>query len=249
MSASKRNRWAVLAVACGLGAASVVVAKEKPARHVAGACGPGMAFVPGGRFTMGERGEVAVDGFCMDLSEVTLEEYNACIADEGCARKEPTSHFCNFVNSGRERHPVNCVDFEQAAAYCEKHSKRLPSDEEWEWAARGGERGNRFPWGNDPIATQACWDGPGNDAGLDKRTSTCAVGSHPQGDNPQGIHDLAGNVWEWTTGREGDKRIIRGGGWDTYRTWYLMTRYRYGIAADYRNTALGFRCAKSAKNK
>jgi len=103
------------------------------------------------------------------------------------ARPRPYSIPCNADVPGREAHPVDCVSFFDAAAYCAWASKRLPSEEEWELAARGTE-GRRFPWGEASPVGRDCWN----------RGSSCPVGSFPQGHSPLGVDGLAGNVSEWT---------------------------------------------------
>jgi formylglycine-generating enzyme required for sulfatase activity len=119
---------------------------------------------------------------------------------------------CNGGRTDRHDHPVNCVDWEQSGVFCRAQGKRLPTDEEWEWAARGEGQGRTYPWGNAAPDLQVCW------SGKQERDGTCAVGSFPEGDAPGGIHDLAGNVSEWTTGygeagaRGGHNH--RGGNWN-----------------------------------
>src|SRR5262249_22284856 len=121
---------------------------------------------------------------------------------------------CNYGVPGRGDHPINCVDWLQADAFCKAYGKRLPTEEEWEWAARGGARGTTYPWGDEPPGKQVCWDGEGSELGKGSRQLTCAVGSHRAGDSPLGIHDLAGNVWEWTSSiHTAEARVYRGGGW------------------------------------
>ncbi len=154
----------------------------------------------------------------------------------------------------RADHPVNCVDWSQARDYCAWAGKRLPLEEEWEWAARGASAGTPYPWGGDPPEDRACWSGPGSEGG--KRTGTCPVGSHPKGDSPSGISDLAGSVWEWTAtedvlhadsrGRGGSPaNIVRGGGWAETDPKNLTAGRRVKDLPSSRLANLGFRCAKS----
>jgi formylglycine-generating enzyme required for sulfatase activity len=181
---------------------------------------------------------------------VTVDAYTACVRAGQCTADHPgewtsdgvtfgASTACNYGVGGRGRHPMNCVDWVQATAYCQAQGKRLPSEEEWEWAARGGAEGRAYPWGNNPPGPQLCW------SGVTKRTSTCPVGSYPAGDAPPGIHDLAGNVWEWTsTSHENDTRVRRGGGWINDDTVSSRAGHRGRSAPTFRGDLLGFRCAQ-----
>ena len=187
-----------------------------------GGCPTGMAALPAGTFTMGERHDaVTVQPFCLDVTEVTVDAYAACARAGPCSADHPgawtpggaslwAQSTCNYGVAGRGKHPINCVDWGESATYCHAQGKRLPSEEEWEWAARGQNAGTTYPWGNAQPVLQLCWSGISNHA------STCEVGSFPKGDAPGGIHDLAGNVWEWTSSdydAGSAARVSRGGGW------------------------------------
>jgi hypothetical protein len=170
-------------------------------------CLAGMAAIAGGSFKMGDRGDnVTVGAFCMDVTEITVDAYAVCVKAGKCSADHlgelssdgqsfSASNTCNYGVSGRGNHPINCVDWGQAATFCHEQGKRLPSEEEWEWAARGESQGRVYPWGGATPDFQACW------SGVNKRTGTCPVASFPDGDAPGGIHDLAGNVWEWTSSK------------------------------------------------
>jgi formylglycine-generating enzyme required for sulfatase activity len=105
------------------------------------------------------------------------------------------------------------VDWNQAMAFCAWIGGRLPTAEEREYAAKGGES-RIYPWGSEAPGSRACWDGPGNDRGANGWTWTCPVTSHPRGASKHGLLDLAGNVWEWTaTDYDGSHKELRGGSW------------------------------------
>lgn len=233
--------------------------------------------IPGGVFRAGERvgplqDTVAYDRvspFRLDATEVTVSEYGVCVRAGRCTPAASTvrwsglspaeqarwSAACNADRADRAEHPVNCVDWYQARAFCEFAGKRLPTEQEWEWAARDGAAGARYPWGEDPPGDRACWSGEGTGAaGL--RDGTCAVGSHPRGATRSGLEDLAGNVWEWTAthdvlfpdsrGRGGTPaRIVRGGGWGDTAPAHLAAARRAKDAPGDRAADLGFRCARS----
>lgn len=223
-----------------------------------------MVKIPGGRFRMGTKDTyenerpihtVKLAAFELDRTEVSVGAYRACVAAGACSEEVKTPYhdgkaqegeaLCNYGAAGREAHPINCVDWSQASAYCAWVKKRLPSEEEWEYAARGTD-GREFPWGNEDVGDRACW-GRG-EAG----TGTCAVGN-VRGASPFGALDMAGNVWEWTssgysddyTDRRSERtRVVRGGGWSNDMVSYLRAASRGFDAPDDRFTGLGFRCAR-----
>jgi len=222
----------------------------KPAPAAKHKCKPGMALIPAGTFTMGDdettakAGQVTVDAFCMNRTEVTTAAYAACVKAGKCTPAD-TGRSCNAGVAGRERHPINCVDWNQADAYCKAQGLRLPTEEEWEYAARGTD-GRLFPWGNAAPSDQLCWDGKGNDQGEGNRRSTCPVGAYPKGRSPFGLDDMSGNVWEWTSTPDGGARVHRGGCWGDVGPSYVRSAYRSRFAPSFRDDYLGFRCAGSA---
>jgi CubicO group peptidase (beta-lactamase class C family)/formylglycine-generating enzyme required for sulfatase activity len=214
-------------------------------------CPAGMVRLPGGAFVLGRtESPVTVDPFCMDLTEVTAGAYATCVrwgpctpaletifwpgaTDEDRARWNPK---CNDAKrSDRKDHPINCVDADQATAFCHAYGKRLPTEAEWEWAARGEEQGRTYPWGfHDPDA-QPCW----------KQDGTCPVGAFPDGDARGGIHDLAGNVYEWTaTSVSSGVAVQKGGAW--FGRWAAADQASAHLegSAKYRGPTIGFRCVR-----
>jgi formylglycine-generating enzyme required for sulfatase activity len=243
----------------------VVQAGTAPGGKSGGGCPEGMVAVPGGAFKMGERGTmVTVAGFCMDLAEVTADAYRACVGAGRCSAEHlgewhsaadaadtfrpAARRECNYGEPDRGDHPINCVDWNQAVQFCNAYGKRLPAEEEWEWTARGGARGYTYPWGNDAPEEQLCWNkGSGAPSHLDtqSRVSTCRVGSSPSGDSPAGIHDLAGNVEEWTSTSVKGKYVARGGKWYSYSPSDVSASHAQEYKADERGPHTGFRCARS----
>lgn len=205
-------------------------------------------FVPAGPFVMGEAQEqhtVTLPGYWIGQCEVTVGQYRKYC--EAAGQEMPPGQ-------GEDTHPVVNVTWAEAAAYALWAGCRLPSEAEWEKAARGTD-GRMYPWGNtwDPARCNTNEGGPGR---------TAPVGSYPNGASPSGCLDMAGNVWEWTStkhkpfpyraddGREepggGDERVPRGGGWN-FGSPGARTCNRYGLGPDLRINALGFRLAKSSQ--
>ncbi|XYI03708.1 formylglycine-generating enzyme family protein [Sorangium sp. So ce1128] len=223
-------------------AAQPAAASATPAKPSDG-CPDGMARVPGGSFVMGPlKVKATVGDLCMDRTEVTAEAYAACVKAgkcldtlANCAKEAST-----YGVAGKEKQPMVCVDFAQAEAYCAAQGKRLPRDDEWEWAARGGEEARPYPWGGEAPKDQLCWSGGGA-----VRKTACDVGSFPAGANPQGIQDLAGNVFEWTTSANdgsGKMRVARGGSWRDGIPPLVRTARPGGFEVTYRCGFLGIRC-------
>jgi formylglycine-generating enzyme required for sulfatase activity len=134
----------------------------------------------------------------MDKTEVTNAEYTDFVRE---TNHTPPSHWGgNTPISGQEQMPVGNVSLEDAKAFAEWRSKRdgvkyrLPTEEEWEYAARGGDQGNLYPWGNSWLAGKAAI----KDAGL---ATLKPVGSYPEGKARWGHLDMIGNVWEWTSSK------------------------------------------------
>jgi formylglycine-generating enzyme required for sulfatase activity len=204
-----------------------------------------MALIPGGSYKPGGKGkEVSVPELCMDIREVTHDQYQRCLKEGkcgelylgSCEKSGPISY------EGRGDHPIVCVDLKMAKDYCAWQGKRLATDVEWEWAARGAERGTTYPWGNEPPDKQLCWSGGGT-----ARTQTCAVASFPAGASPHGVMDLAGNVGEWVTSKHDSQvpdRGGRGGSWQDALRPSVKATHSSWFKEDYRCGFLGIRCVR-----
>ena len=196
-----------------------------------------MVAVPAGSFKMGKGGEQSArtGAFQIDRTEVTVAAYARCVAAGAC-KPAGTGRHCNARESDRGKHPINCVSQEQAKAYCAWRGKRLPTDEEWEKAARGT-RGRKAPWAGDgDVCQRAVVVGRGC-----KRRGTLPVGSLPRGASPYGAVDMLGNVWEWTETPGAKTANLRGG---AYNKKQLDLSYRYRYKATRSSATTGFRCAK-----
>ena len=196
--------------------------------------------------------EVKVASFWMDETEVTVSAFQACPSSAGCGTPA-TASYCNWSVGGRGNHPVNCVDWNQARAYCRWRGGDLPTEAQWEFAARGSD-GRTYPWGNDAPGSQLCWG-----RWLSSTSYTCPVRSFPSTNNA--LFDMAGNVWEWTldwyapytgssgsyvqnpTGGSGSNRVFRGGAWDNSVAIHARAAFRNSEAPTYRYASIGFRCA------
>jgi serine/threonine protein kinase/formylglycine-generating enzyme required for sulfatase activity len=193
------------------------------------ACPKGMRDVAAARYKMGDddnaQREVDVPDLCVDTTEVTVDEYGACVEGGACGapKAEATwanithedrqrfSPYCNWAKPERFEHPMNCVTLDEARAFCAWGRKRLPTEAEWERVARGDDR-RAYPWGAEaPSASRvnacdvACAVKRSAGSTLaspitfdDTFPSTSPVGALPEGANTFGLFDLAGNVAEWT---------------------------------------------------
>jgi hypothetical protein len=216
-----------------------------PAPAAAEVCPATMRPYHPGRFPLaGAAGFGEVGEFCLDVSEVSADDWAACVKQGRCQDSGlRCGKAATYGVKGRGDHPINCVSWDDADSFCRAQGKRLPTEAEWEWAARGALRKWKFPWGADDPAGRACWDGPGNSLGKGGRSGTCPIGATPLGDNPDGVHDLAGNVREWTSSTDGRLKVVRGGSWGDSLPDFLMAGFRGMNAADERFEITGFRCA------
>lgn len=223
----------------------LLLALAAPSAH-AGDCKPGMIGIDSGRFRPVDGSPVPwnVAPFCLDATEVTVEAYAACVRAGACAADELACGMAaTWGQDGKARHPINCVDWHDAEAYCRFAGKRLPSEAEWEWAARGQGAGRTYPWGEEEPADRACWDGKGNAEGQGNRREPCPVGAHPRAATAEGLQDLGGNVREWTASSDGRFKVLRGGSWGDSLPSFLAAGFRGMNAPDERFELTGFRCA------
>jgi formylglycine-generating enzyme required for sulfatase activity/serine/threonine protein kinase len=269
------------------------------AMHRPPSCPRGTQAIPGGKFFMGSDDglpmekpahNVTLAPYCIDTFEVTTEEYKACSDRGECKRAGITNEWdgiadvdrkvfdplCNVREpNGRGKHPINCVDWEMAAQFCKAQHKRLPSEAEWEFAARGSD-GRKYPWGDEepgPTLLNACgkecmaW---GKKNSVEERAmfsaddgwaTTSPVGSYPNGASRYGVQDVVGNVWEWvsdyyaTYSKEdavdpagpnaGEEHVIRGGAWNGGFASWVRPTFRYKDVGSKRSYGIGFRCAKT----
>ncbi len=217
----------------------------------------GMVYVPGGEFMMGRDGSdeyerpahrVTVKPFFLDIYEATCEDYAKFVGATG--RRAPASWGGGVCPPGAARKPATGVTWDDAVAYCESDGKRLPTEAEWEFAARGADR-RRYPWGHE-------WQK--GSANADRASTGLSEVGLYRGASPFGAYDMVGNAWEWTAdelraypgGRlsdlpAGDLRVIRGGSYESGRD-VATTTYRVGWLARGAETydQTGFRCAKDA---
>ena len=200
----------------------------------------GTKCVPGGTYTPSGTTTQVIPTLFVDTTEVTVAAYAACVEAGECVAAGATAG-CNAPEPDRGGHPINCVRFDDALAYCQWRSARLPNEWEWEWAARGRDEARSFPWGEVAPANQACWEGA-----EPVPMSTCEVGSRsPEGDSRDGLADLAGNVWEWTDSWYDESqttRTVRGASWVNSLESRLRADARLFNVPTAQPTDLGFRC-------
>ena len=202
-----------------------------------------MALVPSGEFIMGsdksspdegpER-RVNLRAFAMDFTEVTRADYKRFVKEAD--HRRPKDWVLYGWREELADHPVVFVSLGDARSYCKWAGKRLPTEDEWEKAARGI-GGNIYPWGSDFDPARA-------NTSLTGIVGTTQVKDFEEGKSPYGLYDMAGNVWEWTDSDFSEtSKVVRGGSWGlTHRFARAFTRI--GYAPDTRTNNLGFRCAR-----
>ncbi len=251
------------------------------------AVAPGMAWIRGGSFLMGSESGPADEQpshyvtqrwpFALDRTEVSVADFGACVRVGVCSAPAPMTAsdplesdlHCNWAKETQEKHPMNCVDWNAARRYCEWAGKRLPTEAEWEYAARGTSEGD-FVWGAKwpppadvgNFADESSRELQGDGAVLSGYTDHFATTSPVRASrtNTFGVIGMSGNVQEWvedaysptayvkgesfepllTTGTD---RVVRGGSWRTGTRDGLRAATRTSQPPSWRSTALGFRCA------
>ncbi len=210
-----------------------------------------MAAIPGGIY----KGAV-IEPFCLDVTEVTVAAYRACVARGVCPPASVAADWksgspdayvsssleCNGSRADRLDHPANCVEQTVAAKYCAALGRRLPTGRELEWAGQGADAGTAYPWGNQLVPEErVCWT-----TSKLVRVTTCPVFGHPLGRSPQGIYGLAGNVYEWSDpGPQNTGAVpFYGGCYLTGDADQLKHDFFNTFPTDARTPAVGFRCAK-----
>lgn len=184
---------------------------------------------------------VYVAAFKIDKTEVTVSAYQRCV-DAGRCKRPGAGGDCNWNKTERGNPPINCVYSDKAETYCRWAGKRLPTDLEWQKAARGAD-GRMFPWGNEWDARNLNWYW--NHGGY---KGTSPVGFFPAGASPYGVLDMAGNVREWVVDEKSRRHFVRGGSWeDTGEQDHLFFRLDTGIRTfpGSVTATLGFQCASS----
>jgi formylglycine-generating enzyme required for sulfatase activity len=229
-----------------------------------------MVYVPGGTFKMGSTEgasnaqpvhTVTLDSFWIDQTEVTNSQYTRCVAGGTCSPPSESGSYARdsyYGDSEFDDYPVIWVNWNDANEYCVWAGGQLPTEAEWEYAARGLD-GHIYPWGDNlPNDTLLNYNGDVGD--------TTQVGSYPTGASWVGAMDMAGNVWEWVNdwygsdyyasppsqnpqGPEmGSSKVLRGGSWLNVEE-YVRAAYRYGYTRpDFRFDSYGFRCVVEPGN-
>jgi len=247
-------------------------AKPRPAGHAAG-----MVLIPAGEFLMGSDGPgapadeqpvrtVYVSAFYIDRCEVTNAEYRRFVMETGHApphsdapQAAPYTWTGSDYPPGTADHPVVLVRWHDAAAYAAWSGKRLPTEAEWEKAARSGMTGQKFPYGNRLELKQANY----YKSYLRAKELRPVASFEP---SALGLYDMAGNVWEWCQDwysadyyrsgagvnpqgpPNGDYKVIRGGSWMNDET-FLQCARRGKHSPDQKSPSIGFRCVRSASQQ
>jgi formylglycine-generating enzyme required for sulfatase activity len=216
-----------------------------------------MVLVPAGEFVMGADNDqvaakpahsVYLDAYYIDVYEVTQNRYRECLEAGGCT----TENGKNLNTPVWDEHPMMDITWYDALEYCEWRGGSLPTEAQWEKAARGTDQ-RRYPWGDEPVTCERSRYG---DCGW----MTAPVGSHPEGVSPYGVHDMAGNAWEWIydwydqdyyqispsenpTGPEKDTgwKSERGGAW-FYEASLMSSIWRNHAKPTWHFDYVGFRC-------
>ena len=215
----------------------------------------------GDHFSEGDADElpvhtVTLDAFYMDTHEVTVGQFKQFVNQSGYNYGGNWNDVAKY--SPGDDYPMIHVSWNDAVAYAEWAGKRLPTEAEWEYAARGGLVGKRFTWGDDERLARDYTNYKGVE-GKDTWDETAPVGSFEP--NGYGLYDMAGNLLEWCQDwynyyknspsnnpqgpEDGGVRVLRGGSWN-YLTYYLRLAYRNYAYPSFRNKFIGFRCVSGS---
>jgi len=236
--------------------------------------------IPDGNYTMGSgdddeapEHDVTITAFEVTKTEITVAQYAACV-DAGKCQAPDDEDYCNWNSADRIDHPVNCVDWYQASDFCTWAGGHLPSEAEWEYAARSAGKDNTFPWGDQPATCQyaVMWYDGRSGCGENRTFSVC---SKTAGNTDQGLCDMAGNVSEWVQDwyhglyscdsaygvsecELGGVAPADGSAWEdpiayerilrggsyTKHHVYMSTTHRSRVAPSVRARSFGFRCVR-----
>jgi formylglycine-generating enzyme required for sulfatase activity len=234
-----------------------------PVTQVSAKDGMTLLYVSAREFTMGSNDgdsdekpqhTVYLGAFWIDQTEVTNAMYAKCVKASACQAPSSTksvTHDSYYGNAQFDSYPVVNVSWNDATAYCQWAGRDLPTEAQWEKAARGDDQ-RTYPWGLEtPEANRLNFNRNVGD--------TTTVGKYPEGASPYGALDMAGNVWEWVADRHGsypsspssnptgptsgDTRVLRGGSW-YYGASYVRASSRVGVDPGDRDVSIGFRCAR-----
>lgn len=238
--------------------------KGQAKNQLVGKDGASAVMIPAGSFFMGDdesspRREVFVEAFYLDKHEVTVARYGDFLKATGNVKPPEEWQTADLkIHAGL---PVVGVDWQDANSYCQWTGRRLPTDAEWERAARGTDE-RKYPWGNEPPSAEHARFAKNHQNSV-YQDGVAAVGAHPKGASPFGIDDLSGNAWEWVadwytesfprTDRRNPKgpasgtdKVLRGGGWYDAPERLTSTK-RMHAPPEHRDDSVGFRCARDAQ--
>jgi len=202
---------------------------------------------------------VTVPSFEITKSEITVTQYAECVLDTQCTAPATSSALCTWDVLEKGGHPVNCVTWQQAVTFCTWAGGRLPSEAEWEFAARSQGTADTYPWGDDTASCDyAIMNAGGDGCGTGETWEVC---SKPDGNSVQGLCDMSGNVWEWVQdwyhsdyvgapidgsaweSPAGVSRVVRGGSLADNGE-KQRARYRSSQDPSSNTETLGFRCVQ-----
>jgi formylglycine-generating enzyme required for sulfatase activity len=248
---------------------NLVTPTVTPLAEITDSQGVTMRLVPAGPFPMGSDNgdsdrqpvhDIYLDAYYIDIYEVTNALYKTCVDASVCAAPKNTNSYSRpsyYGNPEFDNYPVIYVDWNMAQTYCQWRGADLPTEAQWEKAARGTD-GRTYPWGEGIDCNKANY----HDGNKFCVGDTTAVGNYPSGVSPYGLYDMAGNIWEWVKDwyldtyyqnspsenplgpDTGTYRVLRGGSWyyDGYGT---RSSIRGRVTPDITYYYIGFRCARS----